>query len=232
MRRGLFSVFALLLGAALAGQTGDLVPNENLIVEGIPKLPLHTRRDRPPVHGSALGDLRELAPDAPGNAHHDALRRHASGSPRGDAGRRSPAAHVLPGPRGRGVLPADARRLLSLQQGHGRRRVLPDLPVRPRDGRADALDRRQVAQQPRHLVPQRRPDCLRVHAPQRSGHGSLRPGPVRPGDRPPPGGASGGRMAGSRLVAGRAAPHRGGGNLRQRVVFVARRRGDRGEDAL
>jgi dipeptidyl aminopeptidase/acylaminoacyl peptidase len=39
MRRGFLFLAFLLFGAVLAGQAGEVVPNENLVVEGIPKIP-------------------------------------------------------------------------------------------------------------------------------------------------------------------------------------------------
>jgi hypothetical protein len=202
---------------------------------GRPANPGGPRRGPRAVRLVPVGDLPGVASDRAADAHQDRVRRRAADPPGAGAGRHADAVDVLTlvacgrcGPR-RELRRHRARHPLPAGHDAAPRRV-PVVPLRLRDRRVHAADRRRIAQQPGRRGPSQQPDCLYLHPPVEGGPRHLRDGPggspdgsaVAPGV---------GHLGGDGLVPRRprTAGHRGAGH-ELRDLPLARERRDRRED--
>ena len=111
-------IAAFLIAFGVTAQTGDLKPGDNLVIEGVPPIPL-TLVDAVGRYTEFRRGAPGLASDAPRDPDRDALRRCRAGAPRAVPGRRSPAADVFPGSRAGRALRAQDRRVSSSSRDVG-----------------------------------------------------------------------------------------------------------------
>ena len=192
---------ALLGGALLLAADAAIVPNENLVAEGIPTIPASIAEAvRPYTEVRAAGfaswhpTRREMLITT---RFADTNQVHRVAQPGGD---RKQLTFFPERVAGASYQPTRGDYFVFVKDV-GRGRVLPDLPGRCRDGDRDALDRREVAQPPRRLVASRGSHRVHVDPAQRRRYRHLRAESIRPEKRPA-------RGAGAREEAGSPSPGR------------------------
>ena len=162
-----FHRLVLILSAAAFAQSDDIVPNENLVAEGIPKIPAALAES-----AGRYGEFRSAGFPSWNPAKREMLieTRFADtqpGAPREIPGGARTQLTFFPDRVAGAQYQPTKGRFLPFLQRHRRRRVLPDLSLRRQHRRRHPADRRQIAQHRSPLVVSRRSNRLRIH--QRTG---------------------------------------------------------------
>ena len=126
-----------------AGST--IAPADNLLVEGMPKIPRVAGGNGGQVTVPTAPRSCGLAPGAARNADGHAVRRHAAIAPSKNAGRRTATTYVFPDSVTTARFHPEWRRLHFVHERYWRRRVVSAVPLRPGQRQRDAADRREIA---------------------------------------------------------------------------------------
>ena len=185
MRASLSLVTLLVLTSHAGAQQNVIVPGDNLVVDGVPKIPATLGRRGRALHRVPLGEPGRLAPDPARDAHRHPLRRHRPGPPRQVPRRRPHAAHLLPRQRRRGhaTSPRSGDYFVFAKDAGGNERFQIyryDLATGDVTLLTDGKSRNSGGV----WCDRRRPPRLHLHAPQRRRHRPLRHRPRRSQERP------------------------------------------------
>ena len=129
-----------------------LAPGDNLVVDGIPPIPAALAEQVERYTEFRAATLLDWHPTRREMLDPHALRPTAQVHRVKMPGGARTQLDVLPREGERRPLPPGRRRELRLRPDVGGNELLPDVPLRPRDRRRDAADRRQVAEQSGRVV--------------------------------------------------------------------------------
>ncbi len=202
-------VFLLFLSSILffplpARSADDVVvPNEKLVVDGIPPIPKAIAARAARVRGIPCRRHSRPGTRRAARCSSHALRRRPADPPRRDAGRRADAAHVLPGAHRRRATTARKATDIVFSKDVGGGEWFQLFLARRANGQGHDVHGRQVAEHGRRLLARRKVARVRVHAAERQGQRRLRRRPGGPEDRADRPAGHGRRLGRHGLVAGR-----------------------------